>query len=225
MSIGIDTLNNLGVATVDKATAGTKKSELGQAEFLKLMTTQLMHQDPMKPMQNGEFLSQMAQFGTVSGIQDLQNSFKDFSASISSDQALQAASLVGRNVSVSSNEGLLSAGGVISGKFDLPASVQDVKLTIENPLTGEVVKTMNLGNQAKGSVPFVWDGMDENGVFADPGVYKIQIESSIDGVNTALKPDIASRVESVSMGNTQGGVQVNLAGLGKVGFNQIKQIL
>ena len=61
----------------------------------------------MKPMENGEFLSQMAQFGTVSGIQDLQESFKDFASSISSDQALQAASLVGRDVVAINDEGFI----------------------------------------------------------------------------------------------------------------------
>jgi len=40
--------------------------ELGQAEFLELMTAQLRYQDPLKPMENGDFLGQMAQFGTVS---------------------------------------------------------------------------------------------------------------------------------------------------------------
>ena len=49
-----------------------KSSELGQSEFLKLMTAQLNNQDPMKPMENGEFFNQIAQFSSVSGIQDLQ---------------------------------------------------------------------------------------------------------------------------------------------------------
>ncbi|TAL42573.1 MAG: flagellar hook assembly protein FlgD, partial [Methylovulum sp.] len=98
MMSSINPYSGLGVSTLD-TTKATKTTSLSQDEFLKLMTTQMTHQDPTKPMQNGEFLSQMAQFGTVSGIQDLQQSFKDFSASISSDQALQASSLVGRTVS------------------------------------------------------------------------------------------------------------------------------
>ena len=76
MNIGTDTYKDLGLATIEGN--APKKKSLGQAEFLKLMTTQMTHQDPTKPMQNGEFLAQMAQFGTVNGIQDLQASFKDF---------------------------------------------------------------------------------------------------------------------------------------------------
>ncbi|MDP2901548.1 MAG: flagellar hook assembly protein FlgD [Methylovulum sp.] len=220
----INPYSGLGLSTLD-ATKATNKTTLGQDEFLKLMTTQMTHQDPTKPMQNGEFLSQMAQFGTVSGIQGLQQSFKDFSASISSDQALQAASLVGRNVSVPSDYGLLPAGGEINGSFDLSASASTVNVLITDPQTGDVVRKINLDQQSAGSVPFKWDGFNDAGALASPGLYKVQAQASIEGVNTVFQPAIDSRVESVSMSNGSSGVQVNLAGLGATGFNKIKQIL
>ena len=218
----VDAYAGLGLTTT--GTAAPKKTSLGQDQFLKLMTTQMTHQDPTKPMQNGEFLSQMAQFGTVSGIQDLQQSFKDFAASISSDQTLQAASLVGRTVSAPSEEGLLAAGGEIKGTVELPANSPNVNLKILDPETGEVIAIKSLGEQSAGPVPFVWDGMNDKGNLAHPGVYKVQVEASIDGINTVLQPEIQARVESVSMDSGKNGLQVNLAGLGAVNFNQIKQI-
>ncbi len=220
----IDTFNQLGLATVDKA-ATQKKQSLGQEQFLKLLTTQLTHQDPMKPMENGEFLGQMAQFSTVSGIQELQASFKDFANSISSDQALQAASLVGRFVSAPSETALLSAGETVSGDFELPATSNAVSVRIINPQTGQVVRTMDLGTQSTGKVEFEWDGMDQNGQFANPGVYKIEAQAQIDGKNTQLATNIKSQVQSVTMGSGSTGLQVNLAGVGSVKFNQLKQIL
>ena len=220
----VNAYSGLGVSTLDTAKT-TKTTALGQDEFLKLMTTQMTHQDPTKPMQNGEFLSQMAQFGTVSGIQELQQSFKDFSASISSDQALQAASLVGRNVSVPSDYGLLSAGGEINGSFDLSTSASSVNVVITDSDTGDVIRKINLGQQSAGSVPFTWDGLNDAGTLVSPGIYKVQAEASIDGVNTVFQPAIQSKVESVSMSNGTNGVQVSLAGLGAVSFNKIKQIL
>jgi len=217
----INSYSGLGLST----TATTNANTLGQAEFLKLMTTQMTHQDPTKPMQNGEFLTQMAQFGTVSGIQDLQQSFKNFSASISSVQALQAASsLVGKTVSTLSDRGLLEAGGRIKGTVDLPASSSSVNVKILDPVTGAVIATRSLGAQSAGSVPFVWDGMDSKGKLAPPGVYKIQVEASIGGTNTVLQPEIQARVESVSM-NGNNGLQIKLAGLGTISYNQITQIL
>ena len=219
----IDAYTGLGVSTIGTATP--KKTSLSQDEFLKLMTTQMTHQDPTKPMQNGEFLSQMAQFGTVSGIQDLQQSFKDFAASISSDQTLQAASLVGRTVSAPSEQGLLAAGGEIKGTVNLPSSSANVNLKILDPATGDVIGIKSLGGHSAGPLPFVWDGMNDNGNLAHPGIYKVQVEASIDGINTVLPLEIQARVESVSMDSGKNGLQVNLAGLGAVSFNQIKQIL
>lgn len=219
----IETYQNLGLATTTSPTQ--KKQTLGQEQFLKLLTTQLTHQDPMKPMENGEFLGQMAQFSTVSGIQELQASFKDFASSISSDQALQAASLVGRYVSAPSSQALLSAGGSVSGDFELPGSSPNVKVSIVNPQTGETVRDINLGSQPSGSTAFTWDGLDSRGQFADPGVYDIKVQAEIDGANTAITTNIKSQVKSVTMGNGNSGLQVNLTGLGPVKFNQIKQIL
>lgn len=222
MSI-VNALNSLGLSTTNSTTP--KKTSLNQDEFLKLMTTQMTHQDPTKPMQNGEFLTQMAQFGTVSGIQDLQQSFKDFASSISSNQALQAASLVGRSVSVSSDQGLLSAGGDIKGSVDLSSSSPNVTLKILEPATGNIIATKSLGSQSAGPVSFAWDGTNNNGNLANPGVYKVQVETQVDGVNTVLQPDIQARVDSVSMDSSKNSLKVNLSGLGPVDFSQVKQIL
>jgi flagellar basal-body rod modification protein FlgD len=220
----INPYSGLGVATT-ATTAKTNNQSLNQAEFLKLMTTQMTHQDPTKPMDNAEFLTQMAQFGTVSGIQDLQQSFKSFAASISSVQALQAAaSLVGKTVSTVSDKGLLEAGGKIKGTVNLPASSSSVNVNILDPVTGAVIATKSLGAQSAGSVPFVWDGLDSKGKPAPPGVYKIQVEAGINGTNTVLQPEIQARVESVSM-NGNNGLQIKLVGLGTISYNQITQIL
>jgi flagellar basal-body rod modification protein FlgD len=223
----IDTFKSLGLATTSQAKASEpQKQSLGQEQFLKLLTTQLTHQDPMKPMENGEFLGQMAQFSTVSGIQELQASFKDFADSISSGQALQAASLVGHYVSAPGSQALLSAvDGNVTGDFELPTSSTDVKLHVIDPQTGATIRDVDLGTQAAGNHRFEWNGLDNNGQMVNPGVYKIQVDASIDGVNTALSTNIRSQVDSVTMGNGSSGLLVNLVGLEPVKFNQIKQIL
>jgi flagellar basal-body rod modification protein FlgD len=212
-------------ATPKQESTAPKKTSLGQEQFLKLMTTQMTHQDPTKPMENGEFLTQIAQFGTVSGIQDLQKSFGEFASSINSSQALQATSLVGRYVSAPGTKGLLSVGGDISGVINLPGSSPNVNVKITNAATGEVVKNIELGAQSEGKVPFVWDGTNANGVMASPGVYKIEATALVDGKNTGMATDIDSKVESVSMGSGANGVKVKLTGLDSVNFSDIKQIL
>ena len=64
--------------------------DLGQEDFLTLMISQFRNQDPFEPMDNGDFLGQLAQFGTVNGIEQLNSAFAGLAGSIQSDQALQA---------------------------------------------------------------------------------------------------------------------------------------
>lgn len=222
MTVNLNTFKELGLATVEKA--AVKKQELGQEAFLKIMTTQLQNQNPLKPMENADFMSQMAQFSTVSGIQDLQKSFSEFAGSLSSDQALQAAGLVGRSVVAPVNYGVLSAGGDIKGEVVLPGSASNVVVRVTDAASGATVQTLDLGAQASGTMPFIWNGIANDGTYANPGIYKIDIEASMDGKNTSLQPYLNSHVESVVMGNGQRELQVNLAGIGSVSFNKLTKI-
>lgn len=219
----IDTFQSLGLATTaDAAKSEAAKQELGQEEFLKLLTTQLTHQDPNKPMENGDFLAQMAQFSTVEGIGDLNDSFNEFSSSIGSGQSLQAASLVGRSVLIPSNEAVMSLNKEITGETVLNESTSSLKVSFLDS-NGQIVKTLNLGRQAAGNIAFEWDGVLDDGTYTDPGVYQIRSEAVIDGNNTVLQNHVNADVESVSLGGNN-GIQLALAGLGEVNFNEVKKI-
>ena len=73
-------LEKIGVKTPEN-TPKTQKSSLGQEDFLKLMTTQLQNQDPFAPMDNGDFIAQMAQFSTVTGITEINNNLTNLGRS------------------------------------------------------------------------------------------------------------------------------------------------
>ena len=99
--------------------------ELQLEDFLDLMVTELTHQDPFKPMENSELASQISQFATVSGIDELNTRFSDLSGSLLSDQSLQAANLIGRSVLVPLGGGYLETGAVSMawlGSTTLPAT-------------------------------------------------------------------------------------------------------
>ena len=55
-------------------------NSLGQDAFLKLLTTQLANQDPLKPQDNGEFIAQLAQFSSLEKLTSIETSMKDLSA-------------------------------------------------------------------------------------------------------------------------------------------------
>ena len=219
------TQNNL---TAGNSTAATSSSssgsstQLGQAQFLSLMVAQLKNQDPMQPMQNGEFLSQMAQFGTVSGIQDLQSSFGSLATALTSNQALMASSLVGRTVLAPGSTGYLAAGGTLGGAVDLPASTSDVVVNITDS-SGQLVQRLDLGAQPAGTTSFAWDGTTAAGTAAAPGVYNVTAQALNGTQQYAPNTLVEARVDSVSLGGSN-GLTLNLAGLGAVNLSDVKQI-
>jgi flagellar basal-body rod modification protein FlgD len=202
----------------------TDVATLGQDAFLKLMITQLKNQDPFKPLESGEFLSQLAQFSTVSGVQDLQASFKDMATALVSNQALQASSLLGRSVLVSRTSGLLSAGGTLSGAVDVPASASSVVVNVTDQ-NGQLVRQLNLGTQAKGLASYAWDGKLADGSTAAPGIYNVSAQLMVNGTSQGSASVLVNaRVESVTIGADQSGLTLSLEGLGDIAFSDVRQI-
>lgn len=216
------TINDLGLGTQSNQ---LKKSpdQLGQTEFLSLMITQLKNQDPFAPMENGDFISQMAQFSSVTGLAELQQSFEKLSNSLQSNQALQASSLVGRTVLVPSAVGTLPAGGTMSGALDLPASSGATAVNIQDA-AGQVIRRLELGAQPSGEVYFNWDGITDAGVAAEPGRYFISADAGIGGDTIALETLVSTSVESVTLGQGGAGLTLNLTDGNIVDFSSVREI-
>ncbi len=221
MTFSVDDIQSLGLSAVEAQKP--KRQELGQEQFLKLMTTQLTHQDPSKPMENGQFLAEMAQFSTVEGIGSLNNAFADFASSMTSKQALEASGMVGKSVAFPTNTGVLSIEDSLRGNVNLPASTQNLSINILDG-NGTVVKNLNLGSQSSGFVKFEWDGQLDDGSYAVPGAYQVQAQAHIDGQNTALETLMSGKVESVDLSNPSKGIVLNLDQMGSVAFSKVKQV-
>ncbi|TQV84132.1 flagellar hook assembly protein FlgD [Exilibacterium tricleocarpae] len=230
------TLNGLSIR--EKTQPASADNQLGQSAFLELMITQLENQDPLSPQDNGDFIAQLAQFSSVEGIDRLNNSFDSFSAHFLSNQALQASSLVGRSVTVASETAILEAHGIVSGSFALPASTTQMRVDVYSE-AGELLQTMPLGFQTAGEKLMRWDGLnlEINGEIVDwtaaiaeadlpaalpPGKYRFEVNAAIDGENTRLDTALSANVNSVTLA-ADGGISLNLAGLGTVSLDDVKQ--
>lgn len=205
------------------AQAGARKTELGQEDFLHLMTTQLKNQDPFKPMENGEFMGQLAQFGTVSGIEEVRAELQNLSGSLVSNQALQAAAMLGRQVLVPGNQAVLGADGTVSGAVELTNSVSNLNIGIYD-LSGQLIRNVSLGNQSPGMVTFNWDGLATDGSAVPPGRYAIRAEAISGGINEAYDVMLSDTVQSVSLPAAGQPLTLELAALGDVSFTDIRQI-
>lgn len=218
-SAATDPFEALGIA---RQTTQTKRNDLGMNDFFKLMITQLKNQDPMKPMENGEFLSQIAQFGTVSGIDKLNKTFEGLASSLTSGQALQAGNLVGREVLVPGGVAAFAPGMPIRGVTTLDASAADVVLHIYNG-AGALVRDLSLGGHKAGDVQFSWDGVTNAGTYAPAGPYYVQAEAVSGDKAHAVDTQVYATVASVNLGD-KNGLTLDLAGLGTVPFSSVREI-
>jgi flagellar basal-body rod modification protein FlgD len=196
---------------------------LATEDFLALMTTQLQNQDPLKPLESGDFLGQIASFSTVSGIGELNDSFDGFAQSMQSDQALRGSALVGRSVLVPSSLGNLTAGESIEGQINVADPVPDLKVQIYNE-SGAPVRTIAMG-PAAGYTNFAWDGLDDDGQALPSGTYQYKASGTVNGDNTAFATATVAKVDSVLVGNGSQGLTINLAGIGSVPFSEVQEII
>ncbi|KRG38290.1 flagellar basal body rod modification protein [Stenotrophomonas panacihumi] len=218
-TIASDIYSSLGLTS--SSTTTSKEESLGQADFLRLMTEQLQHQDPLKPMENSEFLGQLAQFSTVQGITDLNTTVNSFSSSLSSDQVLRGAQLVGHEVLVPSAKMALEDTGSVSGVVAAPsAGTVNFDITDAN---GTKVKTISVQASAAGEVNFEWDGTDAYGNRMAAGTYSISAtHTDTSGTDSTISTYIQAPVESVTVGSD--GLYLNLKGLGTAPISYVLRV-
>jgi flagellar basal-body rod modification protein FlgD len=197
--------------------------ELGQDAFLKLMIAQLKHQDPLSPAENGEFIAQLAQFSSVEGITNLNTAVGDLAKEFRSSRALEASSLVGRQVEVNTNAARLTEGGTMVGTVELPSSTGQLTITVTDAIGNELL-VKDLGDQAGGDVQFGWDGLDKNAEQQPSGTYIVRAHAIIDGETAEVPVRLAANVNSVSIGTDQ-SMTLNVDGIGQVPIDSVRRFL
>jgi flagellar basal-body rod modification protein FlgD len=222
MSIS-DIISGTQAANAASASNSTKpKDQLGQAEFLELMIAQLKNQDPFKAMDPSQFLGQLAQFGTVSGIQEMQNAFATLSDSMRASQVLDGATMVGREVLVESEDATLQTEGTIRGAIDVPSGTSSVQINVKDA-SGQLVRGMTLPTTS-GMAEFEWDGIADNGTRAASGEYTFEAVANVGGQTESLETLMSSRVASVTIDGSR-GLTLNTTTLGARSLSEVRRVM
>ncbi|NOI24734.1 flagellar hook assembly protein FlgD [Vibrio mediterranei] len=205
----IDQLKKLQEQSKPEETTG--KQDLKQEDFLSLLTKQLAQQDPFKPVSNDQMIAQMASFATVDGIGKMNTQFESLNSSMTSNQALQASSLVGRDVLVPGAAGVKGANAGMAAMVKLPQSMDNVFVRVENEM-GQLVRTFDVGAKPGGDARVEWDGKDDQGNPMPAGKYKVKASGLLDGESREFEVSTYANVNSVLLGKGDGNVLLNLAG-------------
>lgn len=188
--------------------------------FLKLLVAQMRNQDPLNPMDNAQVTTQLAQINTVEGITTLNTTVSGLNTQFAQLQALQAAALIGKDVSVNGDALAVSGTGasaVGSGGYELAGDASAVKVEVLNA-SGRVIAMQELGPQTAGRQSFVWKG----GTLADQDDLRFRITATRGATSVSAQPLTFDRVLGVS---TSGGkLSLELENSGSVDYAAVKAV-
>ncbi|TWH64989.1 flagellar basal-body rod modification protein FlgD [Azomonas agilis] len=204
-------------------TADAATKELGETQFLELLVAQLNNQNPLDPQDNTEFIAQLAQLSTVEGINKLNTSLESILSDYQTSQALRGATLVGRSVIVEGSKAVVDTAKTFNGSLVLPASSSKVFVDVYDA-SGTPVDRIELGEQAAGTVNFMWDGQDSSGNTLSPGTYTFKAQATYDGESQDLTTFLPATVDTVTLGQNGSEMVLNLAGVGSVTLSQVQVI-
>lgn len=175
------------------------KSELGKEDFLKLLVTQFKYQDPLNPMEDKEFIAQLAQFSALEQQMSTNEKMESLLSIQKQQQMIGAASFIGQEVS--------ARGYGVSVKGD---TISNIQYAINEEMvkgyvnifdaSNQLVTTVQLDSKAPGIHDFDWDGLLPNGSKVPDGVYTVNIA----GQNSAGAPvlvdtSVSGKVEAVTL--------------------------
>ena len=216
-----NTSNSSSSSSTDPASAS-----ISQADFLKLLTAQLQAQDPTNPMDNSQFVAQLAQFSQLQATQDLDTNLQSLSSNINTSmqtsQVINSSSLLDRNVLVPSSNITLDSGTPAGGAVNFTAA-GTATVTISDA-AGNPIRHITVSDTSAGLTQFSWDGTDDNGNAVSPGSYAISASTG-SGSSSSLDTYVSGKVSGVGFGGDSVGTYLQVTGVGGVPLSQVAQIL
>jgi len=173
---------------------------IGSEDFLTLLVAQLENQDPLNPTDTSQFTDQLAQYTQVEQLINLNDKMDVMlEGSTDSEATTNPTDFVGMQVTGTVNTMTIEDGGVTSGFYTLSESAE-VVIVIEDS-DGNVVTTLNEGQQETGSFLVTWDGTDDEGNSLDEGTYTYTVMADTGSGYEEVSSTITGTVDAVAYKN------------------------
>lgn len=174
-----ETISGLGmVYTPPKSELKLGSDVVTRDDFLRLLVAQLQHQDPLNPMENQEFVAELATFSALEQQTNQTELLKQLIAAQQGDLNSQALSMIGRDVVAATDSFDYRTGEEPTFLFEAPEA-GEVVVTITSE-AGTIVRTDRVVVPSPGAHSYAFDGKSENGSELAPGRYTISIGSGMD---------------------------------------------
>ncbi len=170
---------------------GTKS--LGKEDFLSLLVTQLSNQNPLEPMDNMDFIAQLAQFSELEATTNLGDHLSSMESFMASINNFGAADLVGKEIKAVGDKVEISGSGPVTLNYDLEESAVSLNVNIYSS-NDVLVKSISVGSTEAGERQTVWGGTDNSGSPVSPGTYTFEVNAK-DDTDTAV--DVTTFVDGV----------------------------
>ncbi|MCD6380439.1 hypothetical protein J7M07_08365 [bacterium] len=190
---------------------------LKKDDFLTLLITQLSNQNPMKPMDNNELITQMTAFSSLEELGNIRDGVENTTMLTQSLNSAFSTTMIGKQVVVQGDTLEINDGHVTEFGFYAPSSGNaEVKITND---MGEVVRELSVEVDKDGFMQVEWDLNDTNGDSVLDGSYSFSVNfTNEDGIEAQLSSYLQGRVGSIKFegGNTYLEIDDRRFSLGQV---------
>lgn len=166
-------------STAASSTTDAMKESFGMSsdEFLQLFIAELQNQDPLAPQDASAMLDQLAQLTQVEQSYKTADTLNKLLEAQGNSLAMSSVSLIGKDVTATGNQGAFDGNNPVALSYQMPAKTDTTVLNITNA-SGQVVRTVDLGDLAAGKGTYQWDGKDGQGTQLPAGAYSFSIKGT-----------------------------------------------
>jgi len=180
MPENIQSATNAAFTGAVQGNAKSATKSLGKDEFMKLLTFQLKSQNPMKPMENQEFASQLAQFSQLEKVSEmamlLEKQIQSNSMLTQAVTNMTLPGIIGKSVKAYSEQFNFDGEKPPKIGFELPYKASSVTVEIKDA-AGNLVRMLNLKDAKSGDNKIEWDGKARDGKALPAGNYRVEIKA------------------------------------------------